>query len=424
MLKRSVVRTWWALAVVGLLGTGAAQAQDQPAPTTPTTTPSAPPNTDPAAAGGGQMAAQIGGMIGGAEYMLILDRPFEAEKLFGAVLSMDPNNAYAKQGLERVKFAKRPNWTFLYHAFKFSLDASMKAYGGGPSFYTRNLKSTFWVGDGWYKNNNDPNNPDNPLGFLGYQIGTADDEALRKQTYNATFEPYYKNFDGYVYLNRTIYQKAPDRTLWYAKGTWNRQRGRENYSLFAGSHDSYYQNDLAQYFAPESWTAVQTKLISREVGASAAIPLGPKVDFSPTFSRFDYTDGNTRRVGRFSAMYRLLPGSGKQMPILRVGLSGTYDDSDTTSLFYYSPLSHKALGLTVDYVYVTGKTRYILYGNYAFTGPSGEGFGRFPPPRVLYGAVNHKVTPGAELWAKFSGMNTEKSGPRFADVVVGITARF
>ena len=65
-----------------------------------------------------------------------------------------------------------------------------------------------------------------------------------------------------------------------------------------------------------------------------------------------------------------------------------------------------------------------MYGNYAFTGPSGEGNGRFPPPRVLYGAINHKVTPGAELWAKFSGMNTEKKGPRFADLVVGINARF
>src|SRR5215217_7014950 len=109
MVKKSVMKTLWVFAVVGFLGTGVAYAQDQPAPSSPSTTQSAPPNTDPSAAGAGQMAAQIGGMIGGAEFMLILDRPFEAEKLFGAVLSMDPNNAYAKQGLERVKLAKRPN---------------------------------------------------------------------------------------------------------------------------------------------------------------------------------------------------------------------------------------------------------------------------------------------------------------------------
>ena len=125
------------------------------------------------------MAAQIGQMIGGAEFMLILDKPFEAEKLFGAILSMDPNNAYATQGLERVKVAKRPNWTFLMHPFTFpKLDQSMFTYGGGPSFYSKNLKSTFWIGDGWYKNDINPNNPDNPLGFLGNIIGTADDKAL------------------------------------------------------------------------------------------------------------------------------------------------------------------------------------------------------------------------------------------------------
>jgi hypothetical protein len=424
MVKNSVIRISSALGLVGVLWAGGARAQDLPTSATPTTTPTGTPATDAAAAGAGQMAAQIGGMIGGAEFMLIRDRPFEAEKLFGAVLAMDPNNAYAKQGLERVKFAKRPNWTFLVHGLKFSLDASLFAYGGGPSFYTKNMKSTFWIGDGWYKNNNNPNNPDNPLGFLGNIIGTADDAALRKQTYNATFEPYYKDFDGYLYLNRTIYQKAPDRTLWYGKMTYNRQQGRENYSFFGGWHDSYYQNDLAQYFAPESWTAVQQKIISHEIGGAATIALGRYVDLSPTASRFTYTDGNTRRVGRFSLVYRVRPGEGKAMPILRVGLSGTWDDTDQPNLFYYSPKNHKALGITADYVYVTGKTKYIVYGNWAFTGPSGEGNGRFPPPRVLYGQVNHKISQSNELWFKFSGMNTENSGPRFGDYVFGFNTRF
>ena len=102
----------------------------------------------------------------------------------------------------------------------------------------------------------------------------------------------------------------------------------------------------------------------------------------------------------------------------------TWDDADQPNLFYYAPVNHKALGITADYVYVTGNTRYIIYGNWAFTGPSGEGNGKFPPPRVLYGQVNHKVTRRAELWFKFSGMNTEKSGPRFGDYVAGINARF
>ena len=123
--NKNTVRILWAVALASVLSTGVVRGQDVQQPRA-----SAPPNTPSEA---GAMAAQIGGMIGGAEFMLILDKPFEAEKLFGAILSMDPNNAYARQGLERVKVAKRPNWTFLVHPFTFpKLDQAMFTYGGGP----------------------------------------------------------------------------------------------------------------------------------------------------------------------------------------------------------------------------------------------------------------------------------------------------
>jgi len=72
------MRSLWALALVSVLFTGVARAQDVQQPRA-----TAPPNTPDQA---GAMAAAIGQMIGGAEFMLILDKPFEAEKLFGAIL--------------------------------------------------------------------------------------------------------------------------------------------------------------------------------------------------------------------------------------------------------------------------------------------------------------------------------------------------
>lgn len=430
MANTSLKRIWGFLAVVGLLSTAVVRAQDAPAPTAPGATGA--PATDPGAASG-QMAAQIGGMIGGAEFMLILDKPYEAEALFKAILQMDPNNAYAKQGLERVQFAKRPNWTFLIHPFKFTIDQEMLTYGGGPSFYRKNLKATFWVGDGFYKNDIKPTNQ--YLGFLAFlppRVGGFDDDALRKQTYNAILEPYYKQFDGYMFLNQTVYQKAPDRTLYFLKGTWNRQPGREMYSVFGGVHDSYYQNDLAQFFAPESWTAVQELIVSHEVGVSANVPLGRFIDVSAGFSHFSYNDddrsptgeGNTRRLARYAAMYRVLPGKGKQMPILRFGVSGFYDDGDYASTDYFIPLSYKYVALSGDYTFITGKTKFGFYGNWPLNETSGEGFGRFNTQRTMYTFANRKLSPSNEIWVKLAAMFTRNDGPWFTDLVVGFNTRF
>ncbi len=412
------------LVVASLLWATDARAQDTPPPATPA--PATASAAADGAAGAGAVAAQqaqINGMIGAGEFMLILDKPFEAEKLFNAVLQMDPGNAYAQQALERVRLAKRPNWTFLIHPFKFNLDMWLLTYGGGPSFYTKNLKATFWVGDGFYKNNIDPNNTENPLGFLGYQIGTADDKALRKQTYNATFEPYYKQLDGYFYLNRTVYQEAPDRTLWTAQVTWNRQPGRESYTVFGGQHDSYFQGQLSQYFAPESWSAVQMKILSREIGASATIPIG-NLDIAPSVQRITYTDDNARRLVRVQVMYRLLPSTGQQMPVFRVGIHYTYDDTDRPSLFYYAPLKYHQYAFAADYTFISGKTRYGVYGFIPFTGVSGDPPVLIRPPFTAFAFINRMISPTTEVWFKFAGLYTTHHGPRFGDYVFGINTRF
>src|ERR1039458_9094573 len=132
---------WWVLVVVWILA-GSAEAQ-QSSQTSPDTVPAeASPTVAPAA------APQLGAMLGGAEFMLIMDRPFAAEKLFNAVLALDPKNAHALDGLRRVKLAKRTSWTFLGHAFGNHYDTQLVTSCGALSFYTSLGKITFWVGDG------------------------------------------------------------------------------------------------------------------------------------------------------------------------------------------------------------------------------------------------------------------------------------
>src|ERR1039457_3578736 len=257
---------WWVLVVVWILA-GSAEAQ-QSSQTSPDTVPAeASPTVAPAA------EPQLGAMLGGAEFMLILDRPFAAEKLFNAVLSMDPKNAHALDGLRRVKLAKRVSWTFLGHGDSNNFSTQMETYGGGPSFYTSLGKVTFWVGDGFFRS-----------GVPGLKV-----PSLQKITLNGIWEPYYKNFDGYAYINRTFYPQAPDRTLFNFKGTWNRKPGREYYSVFGGQHDSYLQTDLAQFFAPESYPQVEQKILNRDIGAAAQIALGKYIDSMPSFAEFYYT---------------------------------------------------------------------------------------------------------------------------------------
>jgi len=406
-VRAAVMGTLWVLVAA------VAAAQDTPPPA-----PSAGPTVavEPA-------AAQMGAMLGGAEFMLISERPYDAEKLFKAVLAQDSTNAHAKDGLRRVALGKRPMWTVLGHGYNNNLDASLVTYGGGPAFFTPHGKATFWVGDGFFKNNINGDNPKNPLSFLASRLGTSDDAALRKLTVNATFEPNYKQFDGYIYLNRTFYPEAPDRTLWNLKGTWQRQRGREYYSVFAGQHDSYLQTDLVQYFAPDSYTAVKNKVLTREVGAGGQIPFG-RFDFIPSYSYFDYTDGNSRRVGRAQLMYRALPKGGSQMPILRLGATYVSDSGDKPSLQYYLPIGFKSVSISGDYVMVTGKYRYGVFGSWPLTGDSGEQFGRYYPSRTLFSFVNYNVTPSHEFWVKFIGVHSGGLSPKLSDVVVGMNMRF
>jgi hypothetical protein len=414
-MNKRAQQLWWVLLIVWTLAVSGAEAQEGPPPPA-----EAPPTAATTSVAPAPSPAQLGAMLGGAEFMLILDRPFAAEKLFNAVLSMDPKNAHALDGLRRVKLAKRTSWTFLAHGYADNLDTQMETWGGGPSFYTSLGKVTFWVGDGIFRS-----------------FGPS----LQKITVNGIWEPYYKNFDGYAYINRTFYPDAPDRTLFNFKGTWNRKPGREYYSVFGGQHDSYLQTDLAQFFAPETLAQVKEKILNRDVGASAQIALGKHIDFIPAFAEFYYTacqencatfgnfPSNQRRIAQGQVMYRVLPHGEAQMPIFRVGASYLSDSCDmpggsATALYYFCPVNFHAVSVNADYVFVTGKYRYGVFGSYPVTGRTGTDGGRFDPARTLFSFVNYKVTESQELWLKFTGVHSSNYSPRLWDIVVGTNVRF
>jgi hypothetical protein len=388
----------WVLVVLWMLAPGAVQAQEssrQPTAEEASAT-EAPPQ-----------ASQVGAMLGGAEYMLILDRPFAAEKLFNGVLAMDPKNAHARDGLRRAKLAKRTSWIFLAHTFGNHYGTELEAYGGGPSIYTPQGKFTFWVGDGFFRS------------------GGA---TLRKVTLNWFWDTYYKNFDGYAYINRTFYPDAPDRTLYDFKGTWNRRPGREYYSVFGGQHDSFLQNDVTQFFAPESLGMVVQKILIHNIGAEAQIPLGKPIDFIPYYSEYYYTDNNQRHIAQGKLMYRVLPRGEAKMPIFRIGAMYLSDSCKFGSGIYNCPVNFHSVSVNSDFVIVTGKYRFGVFAQYPITGTSGDGQfpfnGRFDPAETLYSFVNYKVRESQEVWLKFLGAHSAGFSPSAFDVVVGTTVRF
>ena len=316
------------------------------------------------------------------------------------------------------------------HGFGNHYDTQLATWGGGPSFYTAQGKVTFWLGDGFFKSGQVASATTQPVGGV----------SLQKITLNGFWETYYKNFDGYAYINRTIYPDAPDRTLYDFKGTWNRRPGRESYSVFGGQHDSFLQDDTAQFFAPESITEVKEKILIRNIGATAQIPLGKYIDFMPTFSQFYYTacqencaafgptPSNSRQIAQGKLMYRVLPRGGAQMPIFRIGAAYLSDNCDFGSGIYNCPSNFHSVSIAADYIFVTGKYRYGVFASYPITGTSGDGqfpnTGRFDPTESLYSFLNYKVTESQELWVKFLGAHSAGFSPRCFDIVVGTTLRF
>jgi hypothetical protein len=391
-------------AFAALLMTGAAGAQ--------TPAPKGPPGPPP-----------IPALLGAADFMLTIDRPFEAEKIYRAILHMDPHNQAAQQGLQDVARAKRPTFTVLSHYYFDTHDVELFAWGGGPTFRTPYGRITLTAGTGYYKNDNNPNNKKNPLGPVSTGKD-VDDFGLQKSTVNLLLEPYYKQFEGYYFLSEVLYDGAPDRFLYDLETTYVPDPARKRYTLTVARRDSFLQSDKNEFFAPESYYAVAGGLTLDETSVNIDHPLASRVDFSGYYANFDYSDGNHRNVFRTQFLYRLLPKSNRPMPVFRVGLAHLYDNTDHFAAFYYSPQDVQTLSLVTDYVNLTRRLKYGVVGSFPLTFTGGSGFAKHTPALALFSFINYQVAPDVELYFKAGGINSPGYDLTFRDFVFGINGRF
>jgi hypothetical protein len=374
-----------------------------------------PPGARPGMPPGGPPPLPV--LLGFADFMLTIDRPYEAEKIYKAILSFVPNNPAAQQGLRDVAFAKRPTFQFLGHYYEDTHDVELSTYGGGPTFRTRFGRITFTTGTGHYRNHNDPTNKQNPLSLTPTIPSAADNVTLQKSTYNLILEPYYKNYEGYFFVSNTTYDKAPDRILYDVHLSYVPDP-RERYTITHGRHDSYYQNQAQQFFAPENYFMLVRKILYDDTSINLQHPLTNKIDFNFSYRNFKYTDGNYRNNFRTLIMYRLKGTQRHPLPIFRVGVDTILDNSKFFTLDYSSSFNFNAYSLAADYVWLSRTTK---YGFFAST-PVGKD--HFNPPQAFVGFYNHNITKDYEIFAQVVGFKAPGVSLNFGDYVIGVNRRF
>jgi hypothetical protein len=382
----------------------------------PQTPPSGPPAGGPP---GGPPPVPV--LLGIADFLITIDRPYDAEKIYQGILHMDPKNPAALAGLRDAKFAQRPTMTLLAHGYYDSHDVELFAWGGGPTFRTPYGNITLTAGTGYYKNDNKSANLKNPLGPIQNFL---DDRAFSKQTLNLLLQPYYKTFEGYFFLSQVFYEGAPDRFLYDLKFTYTPEPARRRYTLTAARRDSFLQSDKNEFFAPESFYALVGGLTFDEWSLSIDHPLASRWDFTGYYANFDYSDGNHRNILRSQVMYRMLPRAHRPMPVFRVGLAHTYDNTDKFSAFYYAPQNVQSLSLAFDYVNLTRRLKYGIVGAIPFAKVRGNGFAQHDPATALFTFLNVNLTDTLELYVKAGGINSPGYDLSFRDFVVGINGRF
>lgn len=407
-----------ALAVLTLLGVGvSALAQLNPA------NPNSPLQAKPPTKGGPGGPPPVPVLLGIADFLLTIDRPFDAEHIYQGILHMDPKNAAALQGMRDVAWAKKPTTTVLAHGYYDTHDVELFAWGGGPTFRGPLGRITFTSGTGYYKNNNSPTNVKNPLGPISAGV-TIDDRALTKSTFNVLMEPYYKNWEGYFFLSQVEYDGAPDRFLYDLKLTYAPDPARRRYTFTAAHRDTFLQTDKNEFFAPESYYALVSGLTLDEYSVNIDTPLASRWDFSGYYANFDYSDGNHRNTYRSQILYRLLPRANRPMPTFRIGLAHTYDTMNKFSAFYFAPQNFQYLSLTTEYVNLTRKLKYGIFASFPVAFDGGTGFATHKPALTLFTFLNYQLTKNIELYVKAGGINSPGYDLTLRDFVFGVNGRF
>jgi len=148
------------------------------------------------------------------------------------------------------------------------------------------------------------------------------------------------------------------------------------------------------------------------------------VDFSGYFANFDYEDGNDREIYRSQFLYRLRPKGHQPMPVFRVGLGHTYDNTRVFAPYYYSPQHVHAGSLVADYVFLAKGLKFGLFGSYPIVKVRGTGFAKHDPARTLFGFVNWKLSDQTELYVKGGAISSPGFDLSFHDIVFGVNGRF
>jgi len=358
-------------------------------------------------------------LLGFADTMMALDRPYEAEKIYKAILSFDPKNPAALAGLRAVEIAKRPTFQLLSHYYQDNHDVELFTYGGGPTFRTPYGRVTVTAGTGTYRNNNDPTNSHNPLSLTPTIPTAADNHSLKKSTLNLILEPYFGKWDGTVLVSRVTYDGAPDRTLWDLRATYTTDL-RRNYTVSHGRHDSFFQNQAQQFFAPETYFMLVDKITYQDTSVTVQHPIVGKLDLLAAYRYFSYSDGNTRDNYRVLSMYRLQGDKKRPMPVFRVGLDTILDNSKFFTLNYSSSRQFNVVSLAADYLWITKRNKLFLFASYPIAKQ------HFNPPASFVGLFNHQIDDRFDVYAQVVGFLPPADGVSlsFGDYVVGVNIRF
>jgi len=358
-------------------------------------------------------------LLGFADFMLTIDRPYEAEKIYKGILAFDPNNAAALTGLRNVAAAKKPTFQLLAHYYNDNHDVEMFTYGAGPTFRTRYGKITFTSGTGTYRNNNDPTNHHNPLSLTPMIPIAADNFSLQKSTFNLILEPYHGKWDGTIFVSHVVYDGAPDRTLWDLRASYITDL-RTSYTATHGRHDSFYQNQSEQFFAPETYFELVEKITFQDTSLTVQHPIVGKLDLTAAYRYFSYSDGNTRDNYRVLTMYRLKGDQKHPMPVFRVGLDTIMDNSKFFTLIYASSRQFNAMSAAADYVWLARRTKYGFFASYPIAKQ------HFDPPAAFVGFYSHKIRNDFEFYVQVAGFLApgDRTSLNFGDYIMGLNKSF
>ena len=403
-----------------------ARAQDSGSvpPSAPATTPANTPGAGPppGAPQGGPPPLPV--LLGYADFMLTLERPWQAEKLYKLVLMLDPKNEVAQKGLKEAENRQHIGFTALFHSYIDSKDVQLLGYGGGPVIMTPSGKITFTVGNGYYKNNNNKNNRHNPTSQLPTFPSGEDNFALNKQTYNLQYEPFWgkkMEHEGQVWLSYQTYDAVPDRMLYDVNYSYNPEPGRKKFTFGTGRKDSFYSNQLNQFLAPETYFQLKKKITFHDYYTSVAYPLGKQWDFGFNYRYFAYSDSNQRNNFRTQLLYRIKPTDAMHpMPIWRVGLDGVIDLGRFFTFDYGIPRDFRALSIATDYAVLKRDMKFIGYLSY----PIAEKNFAAPAGLVGYASKSFGGENQYEFYAKATILQSRNLSTSLYDYVFGLNTRF